>query len=61
MIMTWHRTFAVEMYFKTGESAIATQRAFHVNFKLCQNDAVLDRKSILQWTENSIWNSIIPT
>ena len=42
--MAWtgaHCAFAVET-FKTGESVIATQRAFCAHFILCQNDPVLD-------------------
>ena len=39
-----HHAFAVEMFFfKTGESVIATQKAFHTYFMLSQNDAVPDR------------------
>ena len=52
--------FAVEM-FKTGESVIVTQRAFHAHFMLYQNDTVPVIKSILLLAENLIWNSIIPT
>ena len=37
-----HLTFAVEIFFKTVESVIATQRAFHTNFMLYHYDAVLD-------------------
>ena len=39
-------------FLKTGESLIATQWAFHVHFMLYQNDAVLDRKSILLLVQN---------
>ena len=35
--------FAVEIFFKIGESVIATQRAFYAHFMLHQNDAVPDR------------------
>ena len=55
MIMAWtgaHCMFAVEIYFKTGKSVNAIQRAFCTLFMLCQNDAVLDRKLILLWIEN---------
>ena len=51
MIMIWtgvYHAFAVE----SSESVIATQRAFCAHFMLCQNDAVLDRKSILLWVED---------
>ena len=37
-------TFAVETFFKTNEFVIFTQRAYHVNFMLDQNDAVLEKK-----------------
>ena len=49
MIMSWtrvHFAFAVKT-FKIVESVIATQRAVCAQFMLCQNDAVLNRKSIL--------------
>ena len=52
--MAWtcaHRVFAVETFFKTSESAIATQRAFFAHFALRLNDVVPDRKSILLWVE----------
>ena len=52
--MAWtgaHCAFAVEV-FKTGESVIAMNRAFHAHFMLHQNDAILDRKSVLLWVEN---------
>ena len=35
-------TFAVETFFKGGESAIATERAFRAHLMLRQSDAVLD-------------------
>ena len=44
-------TFDDKTFFKTGESVIATQRDFHAHFMLFQNDAVLNRKSILLWVE----------
>ena len=31
------------------------------HFMLCGNDAVLDRKLVLLWVENSIQHSMIPT
>ena len=49
--------FHLKCFFKTGESVIVIQRAFCAYFMLCWNDAVLDRKSIMLWIENSIWNS----
>ena len=42
-----HYAFTVETLFKIGKSVNDTQRAFHAQFKLGQNDAVLDRKPIL--------------
>ena len=36
--------FAVETFLKTGESIIATKRAFRAHFILCRSDAVSDRK-----------------
>ena len=53
--MVWNGAycaFAVETFFKTGESVITTLRVFHAHFRLCQNDAVMDRKSILVCNEN---------
>ena len=44
--MAWtgaHHAFAVEMFYKIGESIIATQRAFCAHFMLHWNDAVQDR------------------
>lgn len=53
--MTWtgaHRLFAVETsVFLTGESLIATPRAFCTHFMLLWKYAVPDRKSILPWVE----------
>ena len=60
--MAWtgaHYAFAVEMFFKTGESITAT--VFLYSFLVRKNDAVLDRKSILELIENPIQNSIILT
>ena len=57
MINVWtsaNSAFAVETFFKTCTPVIATQRDFHAHFMLCWNDAVLDRKSILLWVENSV-------
>ena len=43
MIIVWkcaYRTFGVKRYFKSCESIIATQKAFHVYFLLYQDAAV---------------------
>ena len=40
------------MFFKAGESVIATQRAFQGHFLLYCYDAILNRKSILFLFEN---------
>ena len=48
--MAWtskRHVFTVETFSKTVESVIATQRALHAHFMLCQYDAFPDRKSIL--------------
>lgn len=53
--MVWtsaHCAYAVEMFFKTGKSVIATHRAFCTHFMLRWNDAVTDWKLILLWGEN---------
>ena len=45
--MAWsgvYYAFAVEIFFKTGEFVISTERDFRAHFTLCLNDAVLDRK-----------------
>ena len=47
------------LFFKIGKSLIAIQGSFHAHIILCQNDAVLNRKSIWLWVENSVQNSII--
>ena len=56
MIMTLigeYREFSLKtFFFTTGESVIATLRAFRAYFTLRRYDAVLDRKSILLWVEN---------
>ena len=44
--MAWtgaHSAFDIEMFLKTGESVIATQRAFLAHFILRRNDAAPDR------------------
>ncbi len=51
----------LKLFLKTGESVIATQRAFCAHFILYQNDSVPDRTSVLLWVEISIRISIIPT
>ena len=38
-----YNVFVFETFINAGESVIATQRAFHVHFMLCQNDTVSDR------------------
>ena len=60
--MAWtdkYWVFAVETFFKAGESVIATQKAFHDHFMLHWNDAVLDRKSKLLWVENLRTTSLL--
>ena len=52
--MAWTSAFAV----MTGESVIATQRPFHVHFRLHWNNAVPDRKSILYSYELKILSRI---
>ena len=55
--MAWtglHYVFAVEMFFKTGESVIGTLRAFQDNLMLRLNDAASDGKLVLLQVENSI-------
>lgn len=42
----------MKRFFKTDESVIMTQRAFHAHFMLCQNDAALDGKWIMLWVKN---------
>ena len=42
-----HGAFAVETFFFKREFVIATLIPFRAQFLLCQNDSVLDRKSIL--------------
>ncbi|KAF2890012.1 hypothetical protein ILUMI_16161 [Ignelater luminosus] len=51
-IMRWNseeRAFAVEAYFSSGCSVIATQRAFRNRFNLAPLAPVPDRKSIVTW------------
>lgn len=51
-IMRWNseeRAFAVEVYFSSGCSVIATQRAFRNRFNLAPLAPVPDRKSIVTW------------
>lgn len=51
-IMRWNseeRAFAVEVYFSSGCSVIATQRAFRNHFNLAPSAPVPDRKSIVTW------------
>ena len=53
--MNWtgeHRAFTVETFIKTNESVTATQRAFHVHFKLGRHDPVPARNTILVWVNN---------
>ena len=60
MTMAWTdllHTFADEIFLKTLEFVITTQRAFYMHFMLSQNNAILDRKLF----ENLIWYSIILT
>lgn len=41
--MAWvsaHHDFVIETLFKTGKSAIGTQRVFRIDFRLRGNDAV---------------------
>lgn len=50
--MRWNseeRAFAVEAYFSSGRSVIATQRAFRNRFNLAPLAPVPDRKSIVTW------------
>ncbi|KAF2905997.1 hypothetical protein ILUMI_00179 [Ignelater luminosus] len=50
--MRWNseeRAFAVEAYFSSGCSVIATQRAFRNRFNLAPLAPVPDRKSIVTW------------
>ena len=54
MIMGWtgaHSVFAVETFFKIGESVISKQRDVHSYFMLHWNDAALDKKinSAMGW------------
>jgi hypothetical protein len=53
--MAWtgeHRAFVVEEYIRNGGSAISTQRAFRIRFKLGRHDYVPDRKTMLVWMSN---------
>ncbi|KAL4142309.1 hypothetical protein QTP88_004793 [Uroleucon formosanum] len=53
--MAWHgehRAFVVEEYIRNGGSAITTQRAFRIRFKLGRHDPVPDRKTIQVWLSN---------
>ena len=46
--MNWtgkHRAFTMETFIKTNESVTATQRAFHVHFKLGRHDPVPSRNT----------------
>ncbi|KAL4149807.1 hypothetical protein QTP88_003669 [Uroleucon formosanum] len=55
IIMAWHgehRAFVVEEYIRNGDSAITTQRAFRIRFKLGRHDPVPDRKTIQVWLSN---------
>lgn len=51
-VMRWNReerAFALEAYFSSGRSVIATQRAFRNRFNLAPLAPVPDRKSIVTW------------
>ena len=55
-IMHWNseeRAYAVEAYFSSGCSVIATQRAFRNRFNFAPLAPVPDRKSIVTWVIHS--------
>lgn len=54
-IMEWtkvERAFAVEAYFSSGRSIIATQRAFRTRFNIAPRGRVPGRQSIVLWVNN---------
>lgn len=51
-MMMWsakERAFAMEQYFKLGESIIAVRRAFKVNLNLKRHEEPPSHKTILAW------------
>ena len=46
-----HRAFAVETFFKNGDSATVTQRVFRRHFNIGRNGKVPTRQTILNWVK----------
>jgi transposase len=54
-IIPWngeHRTFVTKIYFKNGDSVIATQRLFRRHFEVGRHGRVPDKKTIFSWVGN---------
>ena len=54
-IMEWtklERAFAVEAFFSSGRSIVATQRAFRRHFNIAPRGHVPGRQSIVSWVNN---------
>ena len=55
ILMNWtgeHCAFNVKTFFKSNESVIAIQRAFHLHFKFKRRDPLRTHNTILLWVTN---------
>jgi hypothetical protein len=47
-----HQAFAMETYFKNNNFVVVTQRIFHWQFNIHQDDSVPSRNTVLLWVRN---------